>query len=68
MMHKNQWTDLKLSDVKGDGDSDQKAFEKLRRKANRIQKTLGKEYHSEAMLCDFYRRALQDEPLEEPIS
>ena len=47
--------------MKKQGEFLQKAFEKLRKKARRLQKVLGTAYDSDEMLCDFYRRALQDE-------
>ncbi len=34
--------------------------ERLKKQAERLQKILGKAYSSEAMLCDLFRRALQD--------
>ncbi len=45
----------------GTGESLQKTFERLKRLAIRLQKTLGPEYQCDAMQCDFFRRALQDE-------
>eukprot|EP00171_Calliarthron_tuberculosum_P002178 IDg2178t1 len=43
------------------GDSLQLAFTKLKRKARKLQKTLGASYAEDGALCDFYRRSLQNE-------
>lgn len=62
MMIKNKWSEGRLSDVKRSGDSFQRTFERLKRLAIRLQKTFGADYQSDNMMCDFYSRALQDEP------
>eukprot|EP00171_Calliarthron_tuberculosum_P018174 IDg18174t1 len=50
-----------MQDVRRSGDSLQLAFARLKRRARRLQKTLGEYYDSDGALCDFYRRSLQTE-------
>ncbi len=54
MMIKNKWLKTKLCDVRRAGETLQKTFERLKRYDVRLQKTLGPEYQSDAMLCDFF--------------
>ncbi len=63
MMIMNKWSETKLCDVRRAGETLQKTFERLKLSAVRLQKTLRPEYQSDAMLCEFFRRALQDESL-----
>lgn len=60
-MHKNMWTSLTMSSVRRPGDDLQRTFTRLKRQAERLQKILGDAYSNDAQLCDFFRRALQDE-------
>ncbi len=53
MMIKNKWSETKLDDVLRGGGTLQKTFERLKRYAISLHKTLGPEYQSDAMLCDF---------------
>lgn len=62
MEHKNKWTELTMADVRRPGDTIQKTFERLKKHVTRLQKILGRTYQNDHMLCDFFRRALQDEP------
>ncbi len=61
MIIENKWANTKLHDVEKNGETLQKTFERLKLYAIRLQKTLGLEDQSNAILCDIFRRALQDE-------
>ena len=59
---RDQWNTLTLADVREEGETLQTSFSRLVRKARRLQQRLGQEYSSDFLLCDFYRRAVQNEP------
>ena len=61
-MNRNECTNLTLEDKKIQSESVLKALEGLKKMATKLQKVVGGAYGSDEMLCDFYRRALQDEP------
>ena len=60
-MKRNEWKNLNLDDMKRRGEFLRKAFDRLMKKARRLQKVLGTAYDSDEMSCDFCHRALQDE-------
>lgn len=52
-----------MSDVRRPGDTIQKTFERLKQHSKRLKNILGRTYQNFHMLCNFFRRGLQDEPL-----
>ena len=62
MSNKNLWTSMTLQDVRSNGESLERSFARLKKRARKLQSRLGGDYRSDSIFCDFFRRALQDEP------
>ena len=61
MENKNQWSSMTLDSVRAAGEPLERSFARLKKRARKLQSRLGGAYLSEAIFCDFFRRALQDE-------
>ena len=61
MENKNLWSSMTLDSVRAAGEPLERSFVRLKKRARKLQSRLGGAYLSEAIFCDFFRRALQDE-------
>lgn len=55
MFNMNLWNTLEIRDVRQQGDTNQIAFSRLKKKYRKFQKTM-----THSQLCYFYQRALQE--------
>ena len=62
MENKNLWSSMALSSIRVEGESLDRSFSRLKKKARKLQSRLGGDYKSDGIFCDFFCRALQDEP------